>query len=167
MKLYETTEQILRFNDLCESGIIPEEAAKDTLDLMNMEFDEKADNIACLIKNNSAESKALREEAGNLYKRATAKDKSNDFLTNYLFGNMKILGKTQIETTRNKIQIRKNPESVEVDGEFINWATKNNADHFLNYKEPTANKKVIKEAIKSGEKIAHARLIKNERVDIK
>lgn len=166
MKLYETTEQILRFNDLCENGMIPEEAAKDTLESMNMEFNEKADNIACLIKNNSAESKALREEAGNLYKRATAKDKSNDFLLNYLLCNMKVIGKTCIETSRNKIQIRKNPESVEIDNDFISWAQAN-ADYFLNYKEPTPNKKAIKEALKSGENLVYARLIKNERIDIK
>lgn len=170
MKLYEINEKIGEVLSKAEeetliNGCVSEETAE-LLENLTVSFDEKADNIACLIKNNLAHSKVLREEAGNLYKRATAKDRSNDFLTNYLFGNMKTLGKTQIETTRNKITVRKNPESVEVDNDFISWA-QSNADNLLNYKEPTPNKKAIKEALKSGQSVEHARLVKNERIDIK
>lgn len=166
MKLYEITEQYLKFQDLCEIGVIPEEAAKDTLESINGEFSEKVDNIACLIKNSVAQSKALREEAGNLYKRAAAKDKASEYLTNYLLNNMKIAGKICVETNRNKITIRKNPESVEFDNDFISWA-QINADHFLKYKEPTPDKKALKEAMKSGQNVPRARLIQNERVEIK
>ncbi len=167
MKLYEVSRNILEFESLCESGQIPEEAIKDTLDSINMEFEEKADNIASLIKNNAAHSKALKEEANNLYKRANSKDKSNKFLSNYLLENMKLIEKMQIETNRNKINIRKNPESIELEINFIEWASKNNADHFLKYKEPLPNKTAIKEALKSGDKIPFAKLVKNERIEIK
>lgn len=166
MKLYEISDKYLEFMELCESGLMPEEAAKDTLELIDSEFKKKADNIACLIKNSIAESKAIKEEAGNLYKRVLSKEKIIEYLKNYLKNQMMITNQSSIETTRNKITIRKNPECVELDSDFVNWAQVH-ADHFLKYKNPVPDKTAIKEILKSGHEVPHAILTKTERIDIK
>jgi hypothetical protein len=79
---------------------------------------------------------------------------------------MAFIGKSKIETPRNRIIIRKNPDSVLLGEDFLNWAQKN-ADKFLNFREPEPDKTKIKEALKNGEKIPHACLIQKERIEIK
>ena len=50
MTLYEINQTYQEFFDKVESGEIPEEAVSDTLESLDGEFEDKADNIACYIK---------------------------------------------------------------------------------------------------------------------
>ena len=163
MKLYEISEAIREV----QNADLPEDAKRDTLESLECDFEEKADNIACLVKENNAMSKALKEEAKKLLERAKAKDMSSEWLTNYLKESFISNGKTKIETNRNKISIKQNPESVETDEGFIVWAQSNNCDNLLKYTEPLPDKKAIKEYIKDGNILLLARLIKTERLEIK
>jgi len=163
MKLYEISEAIREV----QNADLPEDAKRDTLESLECDFEEKADNIACLVKENNAMSKALKEEAKKLLERAKAKDMSSEWLTNYLKESFISNGKTKIETNRNKISIKQNPESVETDEGFIVWAQSNNCDNLLKYTEPRPDKKAIKEYIKDGNILSLARLIKTERLEIK
>ena len=55
---------------------------EDTLDSMAGEFREKADQIACAIKNLRAEAVAIKEEEAALYLRRKAKEIQADRLQN-------------------------------------------------------------------------------------
>ena len=67
MKLYEIKNTYLDFLARMESGEIPEEAVQDTLEGLEGVFEEKADNIACLIKTLNAEASAIKTERDVLY----------------------------------------------------------------------------------------------------
>ena len=166
MTLYEISEKYLEFMNLCEDEIFPEDAMKDTLEAIGGEFEEKADNLACLIKQLIVEVRAIKDEAAKLFKRATAKEKSVEWLKNYLKDQMEAVGKKNIETTRNKISIRRNPAGLELANGFINWARKN-ADHFLKFKEPMPDKTAIKEALKLDGSLPYAKFIQTERLEIR
>ena len=62
MKLYEISSQYNQFLQAVENGDIPIEAVSDTLEAIEGEFEDKADNIACLIKNKEAEMLAIKAE---------------------------------------------------------------------------------------------------------
>ena len=55
MKLYEISDEYNQFLQAVEDEEVPIEAVADTLEGIKGEFNEKADNIACMIKNQEAE----------------------------------------------------------------------------------------------------------------
>ena len=74
MSLYEISQKYSMFLDLVEKSEIdgdgvPPEALKDTLDSIDSEFEEKADAMACVIKNLNAEIAAIAKERKELRTR--------------------------------------------------------------------------------------------------
>jgi hypothetical protein len=165
MTLYEIKDIYLYFLKQVEAGEVPEEAINDTLEGIEGDFEDKADNIACFIKSLNAEAKAIREEMDALSERMKSKQAKADKLTDYLFVCMNALNLKKLETTRNLLQIKLNPPSVVTDDEFIAWA-KANRDDLLAFKEPTADKTAIKAAMKFGD-IPHCSVEQKERLTIK
>jgi hypothetical protein len=171
MKLYEISEkffEILKIaeQETYETGEISAETV-DLLEKINCDFEEKVDAIASYIKSLNADENAIDCEAKALQKRKERKRKSREFFISYLQNFMKLFDRTAVETPRNAVKIRKNPESVWVADEFVDWASSNGQDKFLKFKNPEPNKTAIKEALKSGEMFSFAQLIKTERLEIK
>ena len=167
MKLYEIAVEYQNFLEAIENGDIPEEAIIDTLESITSILEDKADNIACLIKNMSAEAEAIKAEEVKLSERRKAKEKQVDRLKEYLSTTLLASGYTKIETARNKITFRKS-ESVAVDdeAEFIKWAM-GNEDTYLTYKDPTINKTAVKEALKNGIELNGVRIESKQNLQIK
>jgi hypothetical protein len=168
MELYKISNQYLECARQAEDCEVPEEYIKDTLESITGDFDQKIDNIASLIKNLKAQSMAIKEEIKSLRGRAIQKDRSVDGLLEYLKTNMVLFERHAIETARNKITIKKNPQSVEIQNEekFVTWAYEEYPD-LLDFLTPVPNKKYIKEALKNGENIPYAQLVNKERIEIK
>lgn len=166
MKLYELANDYLAFLNAVESGEIPEEAIADTLEAITASIEDKADNIACLLKNLDAECKAIKAEEDRLAERRKAKEKSHERIKQYLSDTLQRAGLDKIETARNCITFRKS-ESVEVNEDvFFEWAQKNR-DDLLKYSKPTADKTAIKRVLKDGIEIAGAELRVNRNIQIK
>ena len=167
MKLYEITAEYERFLAAIDAGEIPEEAIKDTLESIEALLEDKADNIACMIKQLKAEAAAIKAEEATLADRRKAKENTVERLTTYLSETLLAAGKTKIETARNKISFRKSA-SVVFDDEaaFVEWA-RDCRDDLLTYKTPTVNKTAIKEAIANGEAVNGARIESKNNIQIK
>lgn len=167
MKLYEIAADYENLLAAVEAGEIPEEAISDTLESMTALLEDKADNIACLIKNLTAEAEAIRAEEINLAERRKAKERRIDGLKTYLGETLLRAGYDKLETARNRISFRKS-ESVTVadEAKFVEWAVKHH-DDLLTYKEPTINKTAIKKALASGEEIAGAVIESKSNIQIK
>lgn len=166
MKLYELTNDYLALMQAIENDELPEEAIADTLEAITASIEDKADNIACALKNLEAECKAIKAEEDRLAERRKAKEKSHKRIKQYLSDTLQNAGLTKIETARNCITFRKS-ESVEVDEEtFITWAQKNR-DDLLTYSAPSVNKTEIKKALKDGIEIVGAELRINQNIQIK
>ena len=168
MKLYEISNQYQEFMDMVESGEIPDEAIADTLASLDGEFEEKADNVACVIKSLLSEAQAIKAESDALLERADIKKHKAERLNDYLYQQFKLAGKSKIETSRNVLQIKKTPASVKIEDteSFIKWAQENN-DDLLNYGKPAPKKKEIKQAIESGTEIPGVKLESGEKLAIK
>lgn len=166
--LYEINQVRKEFLDKIASGDIPEEAISDTLEALDGEFDEKADDTACYVKQLLSDAQAIKEEAANLNERAAAKVHKADRLMDYLYQQFLARGKDKLETTRNVLKIRKNPPAVKIDDEaaFIGWAQFHKSD-LLAFHDPTVNKTAVKNALKAGEEIPHAQLVSGEKLTLK
>ena len=141
----------------------------DTLDGMESEFEQKAENVAQYIKELRAESDAIREEEKVLSARRRAKEKRTDSLTYYLMNCMKQISRDKIETARCKLSIRRNAESVQCEDEYALAAqlAKQGRDDLLRFKDPELNKTALKAALKAGEQLDGAQLVRTESLIIK
>ena len=159
MKLYEIAEEYQNFLDAVEAGEIPEEALADTLESISSLLEDKADNIACLIKNMTAEAAAIKAEEDKLAERRKTKERRIEGLKKYLSFALQQSGKTKIETARNNISFRKTPPKLIVEDEaaFKIWASTEKPE-FLTFKDPDINKNAVKSAIAAGVEIRGAHL---------
>lgn len=134
----------------------------DALDALQMERDSKIENVACYIKNLSADVAALKAEENALAERRKATERKIERLKAYLAD---ALNGQKFQTAKCAVSFRKTP-SVEIGEGFIEWAEKNN-EHLLRYKEPEANKVLIKKLLIEGAEIPNASLVENTSMTIK
>lgn len=146
-----------------------QEAWFDTLDGIEQEFEDKAENVAAYIKSLKAEADDLKEEEAALNRRRKVKENQIDRLKDYLLHSMMTINRTKIDTPKAKLIIRNNAESVRFDdeNEFITRCELAGADDFLRYKKPEIDKTEVKAALKRGEQIEGARLIRTQSLIIK
>ena len=146
-----------------------QEAWFDTLDGIEQEFEDKAENVAAYIKSLKAEADDLKEEEAALNRRRKVKENQIDRLKDYLLHSMMTINRTKIDTPKAKLSIRNNAESVRFDdeNEFITRCELAGADDFLRYKKPEIDKTEVKAALKRGEQIDGARLIRTQSLIIK
>ena len=161
MTLYEIKDQYLEFLELVSQGEIPEEAFWDTLQSLEGELTEKVDNIASYIKNLSSEAFAIREEEKSLAERRQAKEAKIDHLKDYLSFVMSSVGKSNIETPRNRVSFRKS-KSLSYTPEALDALD----DRWFRFTKEL-KKKDLTEAIKAGESFAGISLEEHQNIQIK
>ena len=159
MKFYELAEQYNTVRAMLDSGVAftedaqdydYEQALRDTLDGIGGELEDKAADIAVIIKEMNAEAAALREEELNLAERRKAKENRVKWLTQYLTDNMQAAGLAKVDRPRATLSFRKS-KAVRIDDEegFILWAEEAGQSRFLNLKT-TVNKTAVRDALKAG-----------------
>ena len=168
MKLYELAAEYQNFLDAVEDGLIPEEALIDTLDSITTAIEDKADNIASMLKSMAADIIAIRNEENALAERRNSIEKRYKSIEGYLSTTLLNSGLKKVETARNKITFRKS-DGVVFDDEkrFIEWAMHNGRDDLLTFKDPSVNRTIIKKYLKDGQEIAGARIENRENIQIK
>lgn len=149
-----------------DDGVVIEDVAEykdkwiaDWLDkLMKVEadFEVKAENIACFIKELSGEAETLRKEKKSVSSRLDAKTHLIDRLKTMLIENMTAIGRKKIDMPKAKISLRNNQETAQFvhEKEFISWANLNRPD-LLKY-TPEINRTAVKNALQNGDKIQGA-----------
>lgn len=158
MKLYEIDQAI-------ESLIDPESGEILDIDCfaeLQMEREQKIENMALWVKNLNAEADAIKAEVESLTGRERSARHKAKRLLSYLTS---ILEGEKFTTSKVAITFRKS-SSVEIDDGFVEWAKENNPA-LLRTKEPEADKTAIKGFIKSGKEVPFARLVENQSVQIK
>lgn len=158
MNIYEIDNAMMSLIDE-ETGEIKDYEAFEEL---QMQKEEKIENVALWYKNLVAESKAIREEEKSLAERRKTLEHRAESLKNFV--NRTLQG-NKFATSKVAISYRKST-AVEVDDEFIDYAMKNNND-LLTFKRPEPNKAVIKGMLQGGFDIPHAELVERNNMSIK
>lgn len=168
MTLYEIGQAYQYFLEQVEAGEIPEEAINDTLGGIEGDFKEKADNIACMIKNMEYQVAAMKAEEQSLAGRRKAKESRARQLKDYLCENMLAINLKKIETARNLISLRKSPPAIKIEDvpRFIEWA-QGHEESLLTYRDPEPRKTRIKEYLDSGGEIPGVSVEQKQGLQIK
>lgn len=149
MTLYEIDAAILT---AIAHGTDPETGEINNLDELmglQMERDQKIENIACLIKNLKDDVRGLKAEAQVLIERRRVAENKIARLEAVLD---EALDGQKFSATRCVVSFR-NSKAVEVDDEdaLINWACLNGQeDNFVRYKSPEINKANLLRYLKEG-----------------
>lgn len=152
MNLYEINNAMQECINL-ETGEIDLEL----FEKLQLEKDEKIENIALWIKNLSSDVESMENEKKAFEERIKACKNKVSSLKTYL---EMVLNGEKFQTSRCSITFRKSKSVTVLD------VSKLDKD-YLKYAEPTADKTAIKKAIESGVTIAGASLVENLNVQIK
>ena len=145
------------------------EAWFDTLEGIEGEFEEKAENIACYIKELQSDVDDLDKEEKALKTRKEAKKNKLEAMKKYLKDKMLQINLLKIDKPRAKLSVRNNAESLVVDDEkaFIEWAVRSGKDFLLKYSEPEIRKTDTKKLVQNGETIPNVHLERSKSLIIK
>lgn len=140
----------------------------DTLEGIEGEFEQKAEALALYIKNLNAKAEAIKSEKQKLEQRQKSAENKAERLKKYLLDNLQKMNRKKVETAKVAITTRNNAESAYISDEtqLIEWALQNN-NSLLNYQKPKLSKTAVKNAIKNGQDIPYAQLVRTQSVIIK
>jgi len=165
LSLYQLTNDYRRALVALEDSDHDPEVIRDTLDGMLVPVEEKAANVAAYTLNIEAEADAIAQAEARLKARRQSLEKRAVWLRDYLKVNMEACDIQEIAAQDKtfRIRLRQNPEAVELDGslpampeEF--WRTRTT-------REP--DKPAILAALKAGQDVPGARLVRRLRLEIK
>lgn len=157
MNLYELS---VAFQEVQNMDLDPE-VMKDTLDSIGGTFENKAENMAKLIRNLESDRLAYKEEEGRLKTKRQAVENKLEWLKTYLKDCMKLTGKTKFKSGVFKFSIQKNPVSVNITNKKII------PEDYLIPQPPKVNNTTLKKALKDGIEVPGAELKQTEGLRIR
>lgn len=160
--LYEISRE---YTEALEGLEIDEETGEilnyEALEKLDGQLEEKAESIACYIKDLTAHAEAVKAEGEILAKRRKAAENKAESLKRYLATCMDMAGKEKLETARCKIGFRRTSvvnilDESKIPAEYMNEK--------ITY---TPSKTAIGEAIKAGEAVPGASIEQKRSIQIK
>lgn len=127
MTIYEIDARIAALSNAAEDDMLIDEetgelmTVSQALDSLRMEREEKIENVACWVKNLSAEADAIKEEEINLAKRRKAAETKAQNLKTWLIAALTREDGTtdRIKTARVAVSVKRNPPSTVVDDALL------------------------------------------------
>lgn len=159
VRLYELADAWTRIRDVFDGLTDPDEIESfgATLDAIEVEIHEKAENIGVLIKELKAEEAALQTEERAIRARRATVESKTDRLTSYLLEQMRAVGIEKVAGPRASVTLATNPPKVVIhDLEWFKQDT--GGDYWRRYKwdETNLDKENIRKAVEAGEIPAQA-----------
>lgn len=162
MNLFEINSKLMSCFRISESEAVDEETGEildaKYLDDLEMQFDEKVENIAKWIKNLDSDAKQLKEQKMIFAARQKAAENKRDSLKNYLDSVLQGYPWDRSSDKSVKISYRSS-QKVEITGDVPR--------KYLLKQEPKIDVAAIKEALKAGKRVKGADLIINNNIQIK
>ncbi|MCR8994513.1 siphovirus Gp157 family protein [Brevibacillus halotolerans] len=161
MRLYDLAGAYAEVAQIILDDETPTEALVNTLQALEDAIENKADNIAKMVRNIAAEVEAIKLEEARLAERRRRLEKKQEGLKLYLKEQLEVAGLQKVKTPIFTISVRKNTGSVQVVNEIeipqMFWVTP----------PPILDKKSMSERLKSGEEIPGVTLVKGTSLQIR
>lgn len=145
MTLYELTGQMLELQEMLESGDYDEAAIADTMEAVQFEFEEKADEYAKITRNLTAEIEGLKTEIDRMTGRKRMLENRVKMLKKRLEDAFKQTGTEKLKTQLFSFSMQNNPPKVVLDTDDIFSVP----DDLLKYSDPELDKTKAKEFLKN------------------
>lgn len=132
---------------------------------LQMDRENKIENMALWVKDLTAEAKAIKEEEESLRDRRRGMEHKAERLKTYL---SIALGGEKFQTARCAVSFRKTA-SVQIDDQdnLIRWLEQNGYDDCLKYKEPEVSKTELGKLMKAGTPVPFAYIKESQSVGVK
>ena len=160
VSLYEISADFLKALDglEVETGEITN---FDAVEALNAQFEDKAESVACYIKNLTAFVADLKTEEATLAARRKTAERRVDSVKKYLTSCMESVGKDKVETAKARISFRKSVQ-VQIEDEAALPA-----DYVTTTVTKNPDKTAIKKAIQGGQDVTGASLVEKRNIQIK
>lgn len=152
--LYELTEQYEGIRMMLYDGETDEQTILDTLESIDAEIEEKADNYAKIIQDMKSSIEILKAEEERLKARRKRLEAREDLLKTQLEENMRFIGKTSFKTALFSFNIQSNGGLQPLEIGMISDIPM----RFLIQQDPVPDNKKIREYLKEHE-VEWARLL--------
>lgn len=161
ISLYEISDAYKQVQFMLEEDLDNEEL-KQALDNIEGDFEEKADNIAKVIRHLTATENALKEEEKRLAERRRTISNNIKNTKEYLKYNMEVLDKKKFDTDLFKFYIRNNRQTVKYEEGVILPE-----EYYITEEVKTINKELVESDLKEGVWIEGAKLDRTQSLIIK
>ena len=159
MKLYELAQNYAELLEMTEE--MESDALVDTLSALQDAIEDKAENIAKLVKNLEADAKIIKEEEQRLAERRRAIEAKVERLKTYLQEQLEVAGLQKVKRPTITVAIQNNPPSVEIADEKLI------PSEFMIPQPAKVDKKSILDRLKNGEMIPGCSLKQTKGVRIR
>lgn len=160
--LYELSESYMNVQNLIDEES-PDADILNALTIIEGAIENKAGNIANLIKSLDAEAEMLKAEERRLSQRRKVRENAASNMKQYLQNAMEQMGMDKIKTAKWTFSIQNNPPAVqiineeEIPGKFLTFIPE----------RYEVNKKLISEALKAGEDVKGCELSRGRSLRIR
>lgn len=161
-KLYEIADGYRNIQALLDNPEIPMEIVVDGLTKLDDDFEEKAENIAKVLREMEGDITTLKDEEVRISSRRKALENRKQGLKLYLESYMRAISKTSFKGKLFTLSISKNKPSVEISNlEGI-------PSEYIEVEEvKKVDKRKLLEALQNGEEIQGAAIKQNESLRIR
>ena len=159
--IYELTGEYLELLEMASDPDTDPQALADTMESINAEIEDKADNYAKVIRSLSGDAEGIDVEIRRLQYRKSALLNNIDRMKGVLQTAMETTGKVKFKTALFSFNIQKNPAKLVLDdGAEI-------PERFLIPQTPKVDNAGIKDALKAGETLDFAHLEQGQSLRIR
>ena len=166
MTLYELTEDmaalLARLEQVDEEDETLEQAIKDTLEMVAMDFADKADGYAKVLRQIQADAESVKAEKLRLAKRQSALENNADRLKEALKKAMEATGQKSLKTELFSFSVRSS-QSVEILTDNVFEIP----DEYLRYKDPEVDKTKLAAWLKLNPECSFARMATKTSLTVK
>lgn len=147
-RLYELTEEWESVAEMLYDGETDEQVILDTLESIDGEIEDKADNFAKLIRSMKADAEALKAEEDRIHCRRMSLENRAQRLKDTLQANLEFIGKTKFKTALFSFSVSKNggKQPLEITDNLDDIP-----DRFLIPQPPMVDKDKVRELLKEKE----------------
>jgi len=118
-KLYELTKNYQNLLELAEDETIDMSIIETALQAVEGHIQEKAQNIAIIIKSLGADVEIIKAEEKRLADRRKAFENKQNWLKNYLHGQLEFVGIDKVKTAVLTVALQNNPPAVQITDESM------------------------------------------------
>ena len=159
--LYELAAQYQRDLEYIQNSDLDEQQAAELLETMQGTIQDKAKNVAMVIRNMETTAEAIEAAEKEMASRRKSIERKIEWMKNYLLQNMERTGISKIESPYFVISLRDNPESLIVESDA------NIPDEYWRKPDPVLDKAGLKKDIQLGLIVPGCRLERKKSVRIK